>query len=94
LRQFGVDEQTIEDRERDAADEDVFEIWPDNRRALELFLACGTQWRVGPAGGVLGLDYPGVAALFRMKRVKDQDAMLTDLQVMEAAALEVLNAKK
>jgi len=69
-------------------------VWPGNWRALELFFGCRTQWRVGPQGGVLGLDYQGVAALFRMRRVKDQEAMLADLQVMEAAALEVFNAKR
>jgi 3-keto-L-gulonate-6-phosphate decarboxylase len=68
-------------------------VWPENWRAFELFVGCRTQWRVGPAGGVLGLDYQGVAAVFRMKRVKDQEAMLADLQVMEAAALEVFNRK-
>ena len=77
----------------EAHDDEAFEVWPENLRALELFIACRTQWRFGPQGGVLGLDYQGVAALFRMKRVKDQDAMLADLQVMEAAALEVLNEK-
>jgi hypothetical protein len=78
----------------DEHDEEAFEIWPENARPLDLFLACRTQWRFGPAGGVLGLDYQGVAAVFRMKRVKDQEAMLADLQVMEAAAIEVLNAKQ
>ena len=78
----------------EAHEDEAFEVWPENWRAFELFLACRTQWRFGPQGGVLGLDYAGVAALFRMKRVKDQDTMLADLQVMEAAALEVLNEKR
>jgi hypothetical protein len=68
-------------------------VRPDNAAALELFLALRTQWRVGAMGGVLGLDYPAVLAVFRMRRMKDMAAMLADLQVMEAAALPVLNRK-
>ena len=58
-----------------------------------MFVACQTQWRSGPMGGVLGLDYPGVESVMRMKRVKDKPAMFEDLRVMELAALKVLNAK-
>lgn len=89
LRFYGADDETIEEVLGDESEGDGFEVWPENWRALELFTACHTQWRLGPMGGVLGLDYQGVAAVFRMKRVKDQDAMLADLQVMEAAALKV-----
>lgn len=75
---------------RDGA-EVVFEIWPENARAVEMFLACRTQWRLGPMDGVLGLDYQGLFALLRMKKVRDMDAMLGDIQAMEAAALPILN---
>lgn len=44
-------------------------------------------------GGVIGLDYGAVAWLFRLHRVRDQRALLEDLQVMEAAVLEAM-AKK
>ena len=77
----------------DERDEDVFEIWPENAEALALFLACGTQWRMGPLGGVLGLDYQGVQAALRMMKVKDIQTMFEDLRMMERAALEVLNRK-
>lgn len=49
-----------------------------------------TQWRIG-VGGALGLDYNVLAWLFRLYKVKDQRALLEDLQVMEAAAVGKLN---
>lgn len=63
------------------------------------FVDCGTQWRLaaGMAGAVwLGLDYAGVAALMQMRRVPParRAALLADLQVMELAALAVLNATR
>lgn len=93
LRYYGADEDTIEEVLADERAGD-FEVWPENQRPVELFLACGTQWRIGERGVVLGLDYQGVAALFRMKRVRDQEAMLADLQTMELAALEVMNERR
>lgn len=31
--------------------------------AWELYMMCGTQWRVAPMGGRIGLDYSAVVAL-------------------------------
>jgi hypothetical protein len=80
-----------------AEDEDeadrAFEVWPENWPALDLFLALGTQWRIGPLGGALGLDYQGVHAAMRMMKVKDRAVMFDDLHVMERAALKVWNEK-
>lgn len=64
-----------------------FEVWQENWEAVQMFLRCQTQWRPAGMGGVLGLDYVAVAWLLRLYRVKDQRAVLEDLQVMEAAAL-------
>ncbi len=33
--------------------------------AARAFSACATQWRIGPAGGLLGLDYAGARAAVR-----------------------------
>ena len=57
---------------------------------VEMFLRAQTQWRT-TMNGVLGLDYGAVAWLFMMYEVQDQRALLEDLQVMEAAAMMVLN---
>lgn len=76
----------------DNDEDDEFEIWPDNVHALNCFLAVCRLWRVGPMGGVLGLDYPGVEAVLRMRKIKLDAALLDDLAVMEDGAMEVLNA--
>ena len=67
-----------------------FEVWPGNWPAVEMFLRCQTQWRTTSAG-VCGLDYTAVLAVFRLYEVEDQPTVLEDLQVMEAAAVKILN---
>ncbi len=76
--------------------EEPIEIWDVNWRALQLFGACGTQWRIAVCpGGLLhlGLDYPGVDVVMRRLAADEADhaGLFADLQVMEAAALPVLN---
>ena len=70
-----------------------FEVWEQNWPAVEIFLRCQTQWRTTMAG-VCGLDYSAVKWLFRLYEVKDQPAVLEDLQVMEAAAIKILNKER
>ena len=41
--------------------------------------------------GVCGLDYSAVEWLFRLYEVEDQPTVLENLQVMEAAAVKILN---
>lgn len=65
-------------------------MWEENWSVVEMFLRVQTQWRT-TMNGVLGLDYGAVAWLFMMYEVQDQRALLEDLQVMEAAAMMVLN---
>lgn len=100
LRSFGATEAAIEaafrDRDESAGDEDTFEIWQENNAALEIFLSLRTQWRmVAGMGGayVQGLDYAGVEALLRLKRVPNRTELFEDLQLMEEAALEVMNKR-
>lgn len=69
---------------------EAFEVWEENWPVVEMFLRCQTQWRT-TMNGVLGLDYGAVAWLLRLYEVEDQRALLEDLQVMEAAAMAVLN---
>jgi hypothetical protein len=70
-----------------------FEVLPENWEAVQFFLRCQTQWRTGGGGGMVGMDYGAIAWLLRLYRVKDQRAILEDLQVMEATVLETM-AKK
>ncbi|WP_016854793.1 DUF1799 domain-containing protein [Halomonas smyrnensis] len=71
------------------------EIWAEHHPALELFLACRTQWRIiAGMGGAhyQGLDYLAVESVMRMRGVEDMAGMLEQLQQLEAGALELLNA--
>lgn len=70
--------------------EQIFWCWPEHVRTLEVWLACATQWRVGPHGAT-GLDYAGIEAMFRIRRLADaQDApeLFHELQLMERATLK------
>ena len=58
-----------------------------------MFLRCQTQWRVG-ISGIIGLDYTSVIEMIKMYLVEDTVAMLENLQIMEAAALKVINKEK
>ena len=69
-----------------------FEVWEENWMVVEMFLRCQTQWRT-TMNGVLGLDYGAVAWLFKMYAVEDPRALLEDLQIMEAAAMMVINSR-
>lgn len=62
---------------------------------MDTFLAIETLWRWdGMTGRCLGLDYPGVEAALRMRRVRDRRRMFEQLQAMERKALAVFNKPK
>lgn len=71
---------------------------PENWDAVRVFLACQTQWRKEFAGmeALLiwhGFDYPGISIVIGMHGHRGQkaQAIFNDLQVMEQAALPILN---
>lgn len=75
---------------------DLVEIWDVNWPAFVVFRSCATQWRViaGPRILIhLGLDYSGVDIAMRRLAPADADqaALFADIQVMESAALPILN---
>lgn len=69
-----------------------FEVWEENWPAVEMFVRAQTQWRTSMSG-LIGLDYGAVAWLLRLYAVKNPRALLEDLQVMEAAALSIINER-
>lgn len=77
-------------------EEPIYEVWADNWPALDLFLRCQTQWRVGGSGGVIGLDYVAVAAVGSMIPSDDPLARMEDLQVIETRLLDLFaeNARR
>jgi hypothetical protein len=73
---------------RRAADEAI-ELAPDEADAFSLFRTLGTQWRHHAMTGMrLGIDYAAVEPTARMLGVTMTPALLLDLQLMEAAALD------
>ena len=73
--------------------DDNFYVYSQNWETVQMFLRCQTQWRVG-ISGIIGLDYTSVIEMIKLYLVEDTVAMLENLQVMEAAALQALNKDK
>lgn len=74
---------------------DCIEVWPENWQAVGFFMQfCRTQWRVG-MNGPSGLDYTAVLACIDRHKLEPEKAseLFEDVQVMEAAALEVMASK-
>ena len=69
---------------------ELYEVWPEHKESLLMFLRCQTQWRMGPSGAT-GLDYRVVLELLRLYNIKDLKAAMDEIQIMEARALELLN---
>ncbi len=83
----------IDDDESDDAAA-PFDVWRENDRVSAVFLRCRTQWRRGAMGGFEGFDYAGVEIVMSRMRVKSKNATFELLQVMELAALPILNRKQ
>ena len=85
---MGID---LPDLPQPAAEE--FGVWPENWPTVETFLRVQTQWRTS-MGGVTGLDYAAVAWVLKLYEVEDQRSLLENLQVMEAAAMRIMNKQE
>lgn len=65
-------------------------ILPDAWPAVRLFIALGTQWRWGPEGRPVGLDYGAIRPAAELSGITPTPELFDDLRVMEAAALEAM----
>lgn len=74
---------------------DLVEVWPENLPALQMFQKIGTRWIFGAMGGVAGIRWEAVYPLMDRLGLSAArwEALLADLEVMEHAALEVMNRK-
>jgi len=70
-----------------------FEVWEENWEAVLMFVRMSTQWHTSMAG-LTGLNYPSLEWLCKLYSVKDPVAIFEGVQVMELAALAVLNANR
>jgi hypothetical protein len=72
----------------------AFPVHRRGGRSLRLFIAAGSQWRVGGMSGVpIGLDYAGVRAAAAAHGIPWTATRLADLRAMESAALTVFAQK-
>ncbi len=70
----------------------AFEIWPENMAAVDLFMRCSSQWRMGPSGAT-GLDYTALFRLLDLYAITDPRDTFERVQIMEFAVLRKLNEK-
>ncbi len=71
------------------------DVWPEHWEILMLYRRYSTQWRVSMSG-VAGLDYAVFHTALANKGIKGRkfESMMDDLGIIEAAALEILNAEQ
>jgi len=92
LKALGASEEQIAAARLQAAQQDC-EIWEENWEVVLMFIRMSTQWHTSMAG-LTGLIYPSLEWLCKLYSVKDPVAIFEGVQVMEMAALAVLNSKR
>jgi len=65
----------------------VFDVWPENWPAVELFMRCQTQWRTDN-GQRTGLIYSELIGIGNLYSVENLGKVVEGVQVIEA---EILN---
>jgi hypothetical protein len=99
LAAFGARQADVETARAQQADRD-FEVYPENWKAVQVFLAMSTQWRTAAFSTMagarlvhLGLDYNALEPVLRLlciRQPKRRAAIFQKLRVMEEAALDAL----
>lgn len=72
------------------------EIWPENKKALDVFLRCGESWSIVVVGERVvyqGIRAESIEAAMRVSGVhgKQREVTFDDVRHMSLAALEILN---
>lgn len=71
-----------------------FWVDEDNWQTVMTFCQCSTQWHYGAMGGVTGMDYPGVKVVLDLTiKPKQQREVFAGIQIMERAAMAIMNEK-
>ena len=74
---------------------DYFYVWPENLKALEVFLDCITQWRITPGGAFQGIEYTSLISVIQLKcKRKEREQTFNDVRRIEYGALQGLNHGK
>jgi hypothetical protein len=74
----------------------VFEVFEENWEAFEVFRRMTTQWNILPSPDrpvFTGLNYTSLDVLLKLYKTRDRRLVFEDVQIMEAAALGVLNQR-
>ncbi|MGQ5721104.1 DUF1799 domain-containing protein [Enterobacter asburiae] len=77
----------------DDYDDNFVDVWPDIWPSFLVFQAVSTQWRTG-MGGPSGLDYNVLPWVMRLHNVDDEATALSDIRVMESAALKIMHKER
>lgn len=70
-----------------------FEVWEENWDIFVMFRRMTTQWTPS-FGGVIGLNMQSLEWFCRVYKIEDEAAMIEGIQVMEDAALAIINKRK
>ena len=68
------------------------EVWQENAEAVEIFVYCSRQWRVGN-DGPYALDYGPVFDMMDLYEVKDKQSVMEDIRIIEDEALRLFHQK-
>jgi hypothetical protein len=74
-------------------DAEIVEIWPDTLDAYRLFDGMNTQWLVGMSS-VHGLIYASLPIVAMALGLELNSEVMSDIRVMEVAALKEMNKDK
>ena len=91
MKALGASPEQIAAARLEAVEADC-EVWEENWEIALMFIRMSTQWHTSMAG-LTGLNYPSLEWLCKLYAVKDPVAVFEGVQVMEMAALAVLNGK-
>lgn len=92
MRRAGITLLRLEPDDSDPEFSNEFGVLPENWEAWQVFRRLHTQWKLGAFGGFFGLDYPGVQVVIGFRAPADPTEVFEQIQIMERAALPVLNA--
>ena len=86
---FGIPQEAVERPER------PIEVWECCKESVQVFCAMETQWNFGAMGGVLGMRYEALPAVWQGLSVEPSQIpqIFADLRVMERAAKEEMRAQ-
>ncbi len=71
--------------------QDHFELWDINLETMQVFSACGDDWKITPQGKYKSIDKLALGVVMEMMGVANRKEMLTDIIAMQNEALRVIN---